>query len=78
MTYVGTEGNVWCSSSYYAGNHNAGYLFFRAGDVRPLNGTNRAYGFAVRCVQHLRAVFYLFQRPKQKKSGGGTTLQNIA
>ncbi|MEZ3441109.1 MAG: hypothetical protein K1V82_05690, partial [Alistipes sp.] len=56
MTYVGTEGNVWCSSSYYAGNHNAGYLFFRAGDVRPLNGTNRAYGFAVRCRQHLALI----------------------
>ncbi len=68
LTYVGTEGNVWCSSSYYAGNHNAGYLFFRAGDVRPLNGTNRAYGFAVRCVQHLQGYFPQKALPAARKS----------
>ncbi|MEZ3440180.1 hypothetical protein [Alistipes sp.] len=54
LAYVGTEGNVWCSSSYYAGYHSAGYLFFRAGDVRPLDGTSRAYGFAVRCVRNVK------------------------
>ncbi len=70
LTYVGTEGNVWCSSSYYAGNHNAGYLFFRAGDVRPLNGTNRAYGFAVRCVQHLQGYFPKKHfRPPERATG---------
>ncbi len=62
LTNVGTEGLYWSSSSYAAGNINAGNLNFHSGNVNPLNGNNRANGFSVRCVQHLRgAVFYLLQ-----------------
>ncbi len=62
LTNVGTEGLYWSSSSYAAGNINAGNLNFNSGNVNPLNGNNRANGFSVRCVQHLRgAVFYLLQ-----------------
>ncbi len=68
LAYVGTEGNVWCSSSCYAGYHNAGYLFFRAGDVRPLGGAYRAAGFAVRCVQHLQGYFPQKALPAARKS----------
>ncbi len=63
LTNVGTEGDVWSSSSRYAGSNNAGNLNFTSSNVNPLNNTNRAYGLSVRCVQHLRrAVFYLFRR----------------
>ena len=62
LTNVGTEGDVWSSSSAYAGNRNAGNLYFNSGNVNPLNNTNRANGLSVRCVQHLhRAVFYLYE-----------------
>ncbi len=63
LGYVGERGHCWSSSSYAAGNINAGYLYFNAGNVNPLNNANRANGFSVRCVQHLQeAVFYLFIR----------------
>ena len=58
LANVGTNGNYWSSSSYAAGNLNAGNLNFNSTVVNPLNGNNRANGFSVRCVQHLlRAVF---------------------
>ncbi len=58
LTNVGTNGYVWSSSSNYAGSNNAGNLNFNSSNVNPLNNTNRANGFSVRCVQHLRrAVF---------------------
>ncbi|WP_290099092.1 hypothetical protein [uncultured Alistipes sp.] len=78
LTHVGEWGLCWSSSSYAAGQLGSGYLYLNADNVNPLNHGRRASTLSVRCVQHLRAVFYLFQRPKQKKSGGGTTLQNIA
>ena len=53
---VGSEGNVWSSSSYAAGNINAGRLNFNAGNVNPLNTGNRANAFSVRCVQHLQEL----------------------
>ncbi|WP_296006921.1 hypothetical protein [uncultured Alistipes sp.] len=57
---VGTNGYAWSSSSYAAGNVNAGMLNFNSGNVNPLNNGNRAIARAVRCVQHLHgAVFYL-------------------
>ncbi len=51
LTNVGTEGDWWSSSSYAAGNVNAGFLNIRSGNVNPLNNTNRANGLSVRCVQ---------------------------
>ena len=61
LTSVGANGNYWSSSSYAAGNVNAGNLWFNSGNVNPLNNTNRANGLSVRCVQHLHGVvFYLF------------------
>ncbi|MDE7305607.1 MAG: DUF1566 domain-containing protein [Alistipes sp.] len=60
MENVGTNGYAWSSSSYAAGNVNAGMLNFNSGNVNPLNNGNRAIARAVRCVQHLHgAVFYL-------------------
>ncbi|MDE6070109.1 MAG: fibrobacter succinogenes major paralogous domain-containing protein [Alistipes sp.] len=53
LTAVGTEGNYASSSSYAAGNVNAGTLWFGSGNVNPLNNGNRANGRSVRCVQHL-------------------------
>jgi len=63
LTVVGTNGYAWSSSSYAAAGSNAhcaGNLNFNAGNVNPLNWTNRANGFPVRCVQHLcgKTVFY--------------------
>lgn len=56
---VGVNGRYWSSSSYAAGNVNAGNLNFESGNVNPLNNGNRAIGRSVRCVQHLQeAVFY--------------------
>lgn len=53
LTYVGTEGDWWSTSSYASGNHSAGKLNFNAGNVNPLNGWYRASAYSVRCVQHL-------------------------
>lgn len=58
MTNVGTEGLLWSSSSYAAGNYNAGFLNFNSGNVRPLNNGNRAAALSVRCVQHLRRELF--------------------
>ena len=55
---VGTEGLLWSSSSYAAGNYNAGFLNFNSGNVRPLNNGNRAAALSVRCVQHLRRELF--------------------
>ncbi len=60
LTSVGTEGRVWSSSSNYAGNRNAGNLYFNSGNVNPLNNNNRANAFSVRCVQHLRSCYFTF------------------
>ena len=51
-TNVGTAGYVWSSSSRYAGDVNAGYLNFSSSHVNPLNWSDRAYGFSVRCVRN--------------------------
>ncbi len=55
LANVGTNGYYWSSSSYCAGNINAGNLNFGSGNVYPLNWNNRANAFSVRCVQHLQA-----------------------
>ena len=62
LTNVGTEGDVWSSSSAYAGNLNAGNLNFNSGNVNPLNNSNRANAFSVRCVQHLLELFFNYIR----------------
>ncbi|MDE6374476.1 MAG: fibrobacter succinogenes major paralogous domain-containing protein, partial [Alistipes sp.] len=56
LTSVGTNGQCW-SSSPAAGSVNAGYLDFNASNVDPFHESRRAYGFSVRCVQHLQAAF---------------------
>lgn len=48
---VGSGGYYWSSSPYSSGSGNAGSLYFSSGNVRPLYGDYRAYGFSVRCVQ---------------------------
>jgi hypothetical protein len=58
LTEVGDRGLCWSSSSYAAGDRNAGFLDFLSGLVNPLNNGWRAGGKSVRCVQHLRGCFY--------------------
>ena len=55
---VGANGYVWSSSSYAAGNHGAGFLDFYASYVYPLHNAYRAAALSVRCVQHLRGLFF--------------------
>jgi len=58
LTVVGANGYAWSSSSFAGQNpRNAGNLNFNAGNVNPLDWNNRANGFPVRCVQHLRGLF---------------------
>ncbi len=52
LSSVGAGGWAWSSSPYAAGNASAGYLGFKASNVYPLYGNERAYGFTVRCVQN--------------------------
>lgn len=67
MTSVGTSGYAWSSSPNASGSVNAGNLGFNATVVNPLNNNNRANGFPVRCVQHLRraVLFNLIDYPIQ-------------
>ena len=48
---TGSHGFYWSSSPYYGGYSNADYLYFYSGYVSPLDSSNRAYGFSVRCVR---------------------------
>ena len=57
LTNVGGSGVYWSSAASAADNANAGYLHADASSVRPLHGNPRAFGFSVRCVQHLQAAF---------------------
>ena len=52
LAVVGAEGIVWSSSSYAAGSHHAGHLWFHSGLVDPLGSSYRALAFSVRCVQN--------------------------
>ncbi|MCM1150791.1 MAG: hypothetical protein NC322_01970 [Alistipes senegalensis] len=60
---VGTNGYAW-SSSPTSGSANAGYLDFNPTNVNPLNNNNRAYGFPVRCVQHLQEPLFILCMPE--------------
>ena len=63
---VGTHGEYYGSSSYASGNHHAGYLNFYASHVLPLNAGARGLARSVRCVQHLRRLFFIFFRPGRR------------
>ncbi len=54
LNVVGTYGYSWSSSPAAASSTNASNLRFLASEMTPLNSNNRANGFPVRCVQHLR------------------------
>jgi len=56
LGYVGERGHWWSSSSFAAGHVDAGLLWYRPDLVNPLDNSNRANAFAVRCVQHLRLL----------------------
>jgi len=68
LTSVGDGGWCWSSSSYASGNINAGSLNFNTGNVNPLNNNNRANGFSVRCVQHLRPFSFFSGRRNPTKA----------
>ena len=52
LANASSYGYYWSSSPLYGGNNYAGSLYFGSGNVYPLNSSNRAYGFSVRCVQN--------------------------
>jgi len=57
LVNVGTEGDSWSASPNAAGSGNAGYLNFNSnGNVNPLNGNYRSYGFPVRCARGFTAA----------------------
>jgi hypothetical protein len=47
---TGSYGYAWCCA---INGVSAYFLYFYSPAVYPTNSTNRAYGFPVRCVQHL-------------------------
>ena len=57
LSNVGYDGcywsaSPWSASPYSDNSYYAYYLpFNNGGDVGPSNGSNRAYGFSVRCLQ---------------------------
>lgn len=54
LGYVGSRGHYWSSSINASGSTNGGYINFNSdGTLNPVNNTNRANGFAVRCVSEL-------------------------
>ncbi len=63
LNAVGANGDYYSSSSNASGSINVGYLWFNASNVNPLNGNNRAYARAVRCVQHLPGPLSRTLRP---------------
>lgn len=52
LANTSSNGYYWSSSPNYGGNNNAGNLNFNSGNVYPLDYSNRASGFSVRCVQN--------------------------
>ena len=48
---AGAWGGSWGSSPFAAGSPYASHLRFSTGDVKPMEGANRAYGLPVRCVK---------------------------
>ncbi len=61
LDVVGIWGYSWSASPNAAGSGNAGYLEFNSnGNVRPLNGNYRGFGFPVRCAR----AFTLLEKKK--------------
>lgn len=52
LANTSSNGYYWSSSPNYGGNGNASSLYFYSGYVNPLDGSYRANGFSVRCVQN--------------------------
>ncbi|MDE5709470.1 MAG: fibrobacter succinogenes major paralogous domain-containing protein [Alistipes sp.] len=71
LTNVGTQGDYWSSSPGDATSANADGMWFDSGSMVLMGGTNRSYGFTVRCVQHLRLLFILSQQLPAVSSEGG-------
>lgn len=51
LASTSSNGYYWSSSPYYGGYGYAGCLYFGSGGATPLNSSNRANGFSVRCVR---------------------------
>ena len=51
LANTSSNGYYWSSSPYYGGYGYAGCLYFGSGGATPLNSSNRANGFSVRCVR---------------------------
>lgn len=62
LANVGTWGLCHASSTYAAGSINTAFLRMNADNVNPLNNANRASALSVRCVQHLRGLFFILPR----------------
>jgi len=59
---VGIEGDWWSSSVLTSDHCHGGRLYVIAGTFAPLTGWHRAFGFSVRCVQHLPKLLFLKPR----------------
>lgn len=57
LTAVGNNGYSWSSS---VNGINGMNLNFNATGLNPSNSNNRAYGFQVRCLQHLPGCHAFF------------------
>jgi len=53
LDLVGAHGNYWASSTFMPGSYYGTGIFLATLYCYPLDGTPRAFGFSVRCVQHL-------------------------
>ena len=51
VSYVGSGGYYWASSSPYAGEYIAHYVYFYSGVVVSMNYLSRYYGLSVRLVK---------------------------
>ncbi len=56
LDLIGAHGNYWASSSFMPGSYYGTGIFLASLYCFPLDGTPRAFGFSVRCVQHLPEV----------------------
>ncbi|MDE6045863.1 MAG: fibrobacter succinogenes major paralogous domain-containing protein [Alistipes sp.] len=68
LTNVGAYGECWSSSPAAAGSGNACYLEFNSDRSYPMNSNYRANGFSVRCVQHLRELFFILMESDEAKT----------
>ena len=60
---VGADSHAWASSSFLVGSYTAGNYYGGATRMVPLKDDNRAFGFPVRCVQHLSEPFVSVRHP---------------